>query len=345
MEWKDRGRRRGRRDRSTDEEATGECARAPRVERSGGSVRGAALGGRRGRAPEARDRRVRVVPGSARRTGRARATTIRAAGQAGGGGGGREGGGADEPESGAPRARTRRVSVSRDGVARDATRRSIGGAARDEAGRDAPRAVRELLVGARHVPRGGRPVAHDRHPARGARASRWNAARSERRPTDDQGVLARAKGRFAQTEHHQRVFDTGDDAAQKIFCARARGAEFGERFVLFSYDTNTVNTAKLVLLAPRLGVPSRGLLAMMVSIAARTLALAFSLAPSRSHFLARAVSAYIYTSPFIRAPPPHSPSHASGLGLVADSVRSTTGVAPYMNTPSTYVSASSSPGS
>lgn len=111
------------------------------------------------------------------------------------------------------------------------------------------------------------------------------------------------------------------------------------------FHTNTVNTAKLVLLAPRRGVPSRGLLAMMVSIAARTLALAFSLAPSRSRFLARAVSAYIYTSPFIRAPPPHSPSHASGLGLVADSVRSTTGVAPYMNTPSTYVSASSSPGS
>lgn len=300
MEWKDRGRRRGRRDRSTDEEATGECARAPRVERSGGSVRGAALGSRRGRAPEARDRRVRVVPGSARRTGRARATTIRAAGQAGGGGGGREGGGADEPESGAPRARTRRVSVSRDGVARDATRRSIGGAARDEAGRDAPRAVRELLVGARHVPRGGRPVAHDRHPARGARASRWNAARSERRPTDDQGVLARAKGRFAQTEHHQRVFDTGDDAAQKIFCARARGAEFGERFVLFSYEHREYRKTRPPRSSSRRSFPrSTGYDGLYRSshprarVLARTLALTFS----RSRCFRLYLYVAVYTRP------------------------------------------------
>ena len=233
MEWKDRGRRRGRRDRSTDEEATGECARAPE-KRGLGPRRGARWpsGTRAGGAgsPRSRRSRERATDGAGSRDDDPR----RGAGRGGVGGGEREGARTSR-NRGRP-AREPAASAFPERGARDATRRSIGGAARDEAGRDAPRAVRELLVGARHVPRGGRPVAHDRHPARGARASRWNAARSERRPTDDQVIGSRrAKGRFAQTEH-QRVFDTGDDAAQKIFCARARGAEFGERFVIFSYE-------------------------------------------------------------------------------------------------------------
>lgn len=335
MEWKDRGRRRGRRDRSTDEEATGECARAPE-KRGLGPRRGARWrsGTRAGGAgsPRSRRSRERATDGAGSRDDDPR----RGAGR-GWEGGGREGGGADEPESGAPRARTRRVSVSREGGARDATRRSIGGAARDEAGRDAPRAVRELLVGARHVPRGGRPVAHDRHPARGARASRWNAARPERRPTEDQVIGSRrAKGRFAQTEHLSGCSTRERRRPENMisYFAHVRAVPNLESVSSF-FHTNTV-FAKLVLLAPRRGVPSRGLLAMVVSIAARTLALTFS----RS----RCFRLFLYVA-FIRAPPPHSPSHASGLGLVADSVRSTTGVAPYMNTPSTYVSASSSPGS
>ena len=218
-------------------------------------------------------------------------------GRPGGGGGGRGGGGADEPESGAPRARTRRVSVSRDGVARDATRRSIGGAARDEAGRDAPRAVRELLVGARHVPRGGRPVAHDRHPARGARASRWNAARSERRPTDDQGVLARAKGRFAQTEHLSGCSTRERRRPENIiFCARA----YGERFVLFSYEHREYRKTRPPRSSSRRSFPrSTGYDGLYRSshprahVLARTLALTFS----RSRCFRLYLYVAVYTRP------------------------------------------------
>lgn len=221
--------------------------------------------------------------------------------------------------------------------ARDATRRSIGGAARDEAGRDAPRAVRELLVGARHVPRGGRPVAHDRHPARGARASRWNAARPERRPTEDQVIGSRrAKGRFAQTEHLSGCSTRERRRPENIiFCARARGAEFGERFVIFSHEHRLRKTRPPRSSSRRSFPRSTGYGGLYRSSHPRAHVFSLALFPP---ILIKYVAC-------IRAPPPHSPSHASGLGLVADSVRSTTGVAPYMNTPSTYVSASSSPGS
>lgn len=258
-------------------------ARAPR--RSGGSVRGAALGGRRGRAPEARDRRVRVVPGSARRTGRARATTIRAAGQAGGGGGGVEREGARTSRNRVRPAREPAASAFPERGARDATRRSIGGAARDEAGRDAPRAVRELLVGARHVPRGGRPVAHDRHPARGARASRWNAARPERRPTEDQVIGSRrAKGRFAQTEHLSGCSTRERRRPENILrtCARCRIWRAFRHF--FIRTPCSQNSSSSLLVAAFL--PAVYWLWWSLS----------QLAPSRSRFLARAVSAYFYTS-------------------------------------------------
>ena len=331
MEWKDRGRRRGRRDRSTDEEATGECARAPE-KRGLGPRRGARWrsGTRAGGAgsPRSRRSRERATDGAGSRDDDPR----RGAGRGRGGGVEREGARTSR-NRGRP-AREPAASAFPERGARDATRRSIGGAARDEAGRDAPRAVRELLVGARHVPRGGRPVAHDRHPARGARASRWNAARSERRPTDDQVIEVAAARNDVSRKRSISGCSTRETTPPRKYFSHVRAVPNLENVSSF-FHTNTV-FAKLVLLAPRRGVPSRGLLAMVVSIAARTLALTFS----RS----RCFRLFLYVA-FIRAPPPHSPSHASGLGLVADSVRSTTGVAPYMNTPSTYVSASSSPGS
>ena len=169
--------------------------------------------------------------------------------------------------------------------ARDATRRSIGGAARDEAGRDAPRAVRELLVGARHVPRGGRPVAHDRHPARGARASRWNAARPERRPTEDQVIGSRrAKGRFAQTEHLSGCSTRERRRPENILrtCARCRIWRAFRHF--FIRTPCSQNSSSSLLVAAFL--PAVYWLWWSLS----------QLAPSRSRFLARAVSAYFYTS-------------------------------------------------
>ena len=181
--------------------------------------------------------------------------------------------------------------------ARDATRRSIGGAARDEAGRDAPRAVRELLVGARHVPRGGRPVAHDRHPARGARASRWNAARPERRPTEDQVIGSRrAKGRFAQTEHLSGCSTRERRRPENILrtCARCRIWRAFRHF--FTRTPSSQNSSSSLLVAAFL--PAVYWLWWSLS----------QLAPSRSRFLARALSANfnkvrrVYTRPAASQP-------------------------------------------
>ena len=148
---------------------------------------------------------------------------------------GRGGGGREEGARRAERGRLARepaASAFPETGRADATRRSIGGAARDEAARPRGRfASRSSALG---MYLAGRPVARP-SPTRGACVPP-NAARSERRPTDDQGD-ARAKGRFKRSIIS--VCSDGRRRPENIL--RTRAVPNLENVSSF-FHTNTVNT-------------------------------------------------------------------------------------------------------